>query len=222
MYRGEMMKKILTTAVLLGAIFVMGQGSAFADEVNVAGYTGGVFASTSSNQLMGLTYDSSNFDVTTVLGFAGIGSAPGIPNFNNLGSFTLATSPGSPTAYTGQSFQLTITFTLPTVISGGPTLVTAALIGTVFDEAGGVRVNFSNAPQTIYFTNAIASGSFNITVNDVSITPGGTVAATGYVSGAQQGPTINSVPEPVTVFLLGIGMIGVGFAGRFQYRKGPR
>src|SRR5207248_2260619 len=81
--------------------------------IEFIGFTDGCFgsgctpasnsASTSASLAPGLTYLNSTFDVTTSGGFVAIGNAPGVPNVNNLGSFTLT---GDPAIYTGNHFDL--------------------------------------------------------------------------------------------------------------------
>jgi hypothetical protein len=64
----------------------------------------------SSSSLGGLSYTNAVFNLTSAGGFAAIGSAPGAPNFDNLGSFTLT---GDPFTYTGSHFDLLASFTAP-------------------------------------------------------------------------------------------------------------
>src|SRR6266480_6407314 len=100
------------------AIFVAFASPAHA--VEFIGFTDGCFgpacapvsnsASTPVSLLPGLTYLNSTFDVTTSGGFVSIGNAPGNPNVDNLGSFTLT---GDPATYTGNHFNLLVSFTAP-------------------------------------------------------------------------------------------------------------
>ena len=113
------------------AVFGLGQDEARADEVHIAGYTNGCFncaappntSATQGDTLLGLTYTNSTFTGTTAAGFRGLGGnpvPPGVQGFNNLGSFTLASSLAS---YDGNSFTLRVTFTAPQGIAGSNTAV---------------------------------------------------------------------------------------------------
>ncbi len=164
--------KTMTMAIAVVAVIALSHSVAKADEVTVAGYTNGCFGggcvapNTSAYQsasLLGLSYGNATFSNTTVGGFLAYGGnpqvVPGPQNLNNLGSFTLASSTA---IYTGNSFTLRVTFTLPTGINGSSTsLFTATLTGAVSSTGnGGVMLDFNNTPILFTFSNASASGSF--------------------------------------------------------------
>lgn len=181
-------------------------GSVQADEIHLVGSTQGRFNAGSFgavDNLLDLTYTNSIFDNTSVGGALDLGGNP-VPglNFNNLGSFTLGLINNT---YDGNTFDLLVTFTTPTGISGGgSSTFTDRLSGTVSNGMGGVFIDFDNTPQTFTFSNASGIGSFTMFVNDVSIAPGQSVSLTGHVTGSQQ-----SVPEPTCLVGIGFGFIGL-------------
>jgi hypothetical protein len=184
-------------AVVLGIA-----GIASADEVHFTGSTLGRFnaqAFAGTNTLLDLVYNNSTFDNTTVNGALDLGGDPTPPNFNNLGSFSLGLTNNT---YNGNTFQLMVTFTAPTTITGGSiSTFSDILSGTILDGQGGVFVDFYNTPQTFTFSNGSVTGTFTMFINDVSITPGHAASLTGHITASQ-------VPEPAVLAGLVCGMFG--------------
>ena len=210
--------RVRNGAVTLAAGAVLGFSSFAANalETTFVGFTNGCFnaacppASDPSDQTImlppGLTYNNSDFDATTSGGFLSLGSAGATTpagNFNNLGSFTLSGDPGS---YVGNSFDLLVTFTAPAGTTPGTALFVDTITGSVTaNNAGGVFINFDNTPQSFTFNG----GTFEFFVNDVSLTPGQTIALSGTILA-----TVTAVPEPETYALLMAGLAAIGFIGR--------
>jgi hypothetical protein len=211
----NMTRSILLLAV--GLVLASGPASA-AVETTFVGYTDGCFGlacapptapGPQTTTLAGLTYDNSTFNVITVGGFVAIGSGTSSPNVNNLGSFFLT---GNPFTYTGNQFDLRVTFTSPAGVSPNTTLVTANFIGAVTAvNNGGVFINFDDIVHHFSFDGG---GSFDFTVNDVSLTAGHNIAVSGQIISQ-----IAAVPEPSTWAMMILGFAGVGFMAYRRSRK---
>ena len=215
------MAKPFVLGVAAIALFTLAQSEARADEVFISGFTNGCFGAGctpgASASIPGLTYSNSTFSGTTANGFRGLGGNPNPgANVNNLGSFTLSTAPNT----FNTSFTLQVTFTAPQGINGSNTAIfTATVTGTVrAADDGGVFLDFDNTPLLFTFNDmtcgattvpgqqtTCGTGSFSFSVNDLAIDPGQTAAITGQITGAQQ----TTIPEPMTMVLLGTGLAGV-------------
>jgi len=171
-----------------------------ADELTISGSTAGVVTGVPE-----LSFTGNNFTGTTALG---IGSLSGL---NSLGSFFLST--GGLASVSG-SFTLNVTFTAPTIISGGQgTTYSATITGTVSPniDQGGVFIDFNPAPATQNFTfaNAVTSGSFSLTVPDLFVQSGRSAPLTAGFTGEQ-----TAIPEPSSLVLIGVGIAGLAAALR--------
>jgi len=199
-------------ALVAGAAAALACGAASA-QTTFTGFTNGCFGGGCTPETTqapasdiltgsGLTYNNSTFSVTSAGGVAGLGStgmSTPAANNDNLGSWLLS---GAPFSYGGNSFTLRVSFTAPPGTSPSSATFTSTLTGNVLStDNGGLFIDFDNTPKLFTFTG----GSFNLIVQDVSLTPGATpVASTGFIN------VVSSVPEPETyaLFLAGLGAIG--------------
>lgn len=184
--------KSVSIAIALAAVFTFAEGQARADEVTVSGSTSGVVTGVPQ-----LHFANNTFSGTT---FQGIGALSGT---NSLGTFFLDTEP---TGAVSGNFVLNITFTAPTGINGGQgATFTATIFGTVSSlDNGGVIIDFDNTPQVFTFTDGPTSGFFSLQVPDIFVQSGREAHLTAGLRGSQ-----TSVPEPVSLILLGSGLSGV-------------
>lgn len=215
------MKNTYRAVVVLAAGLAGLTSPLHAQEVNFKGFTKGCFYSAlesgcapgaTSSQFF-LTFLGSTFDVSTVNGMAGIGAAPGAPNVNNLGSFSVT---GDPASYTGAHFWLDVIFSTPT-ITNSTTVFTAALRGSVTANANGlVGIRFDPGSQIFDYTSGNETGNFTLWVNNLSITPGSTVALTGDI---ERGLTMTATPEPSSLVLMATGFAGCAVFVRKRRRN---
>lgn len=219
----------LAGAALL--VITFAQRTASADEVFVAGSTLGCFGAGCtpgvSSTSLGLTFSNSTFATTTTSGFRQLdGTANPGSNFNNLGSFTMSTTPGN---IAGQTFTLQVTLTAPQGFTGSNQVTLIYSISNIGMNGG---VIFEPNPFLVPFSfndsncepdptggipgqqTTCGTGSFVFSFHDVVVDPGQTVAITGTIAMAEQ-----QIPEPTTMLLLGTGLAGVAMKTRKRLKK---
>ena len=196
---------------------VAGAAMAAASAANATSFVGGsqgcfvvpgpgtcVAGSTATDNGLTYTGGTATFSQNTdASGFAAIGGPT-----NNFGTITLAPSTHS---YTGDLFNLLVTFTQPA--GSGTGTFMANLLGSLTSfGTGGVQITFNNPDVSV----TSPSGPFTLHVNNVSFSGSpllGDTVLRQDISGYVQ-----AVPEPGTWALMLLGFGGIGLAMRRRRR----
>jgi hypothetical protein len=189
---------------------------ASADEVTFSLSTSGTFSSGTPSDLR---FDG--IGTTSTAGFTGT-TVGGSLSWSNLGTFTVRKPEGGADNY-GGTFTLNLFFFDPVGIIT-PTGFTAPLTGTVNNQQGSVVIDFGPT-QTFHFSNSDASGGFDLSISDLTLTiphdrntTSVSQVLTGSITNAYDPPIDTApVPEPGSIVLLGgVTLLVVGKIRRLQ------
>ncbi len=217
--------------VALASAATLGLSAAASAQVAYSGYTNGAFNATAPNSsafqtatLLGLTYENSLFNGTTAAGQGFVGNnaqTQGSQELNNFGSFFLNAPVGSSTDYSGNTFNLLISFLTP---STGNKVYSANLQGTVTNTSGGAAIVFTNPVQTFSLANGSTvtlTLASSVSLHDptsaactVATNPSTTSCApiTGFFS-------LTTTPEPSSIVLAATGLFGLGLGALRRRNK---
>jgi len=148
--------------------------------------------------------------------FSGSTSESGNLVLPNIGEFVLGAT-ADPEHFNGSTFTLHLEFLSPLGVIN-PVDFVASLSGHINRNGNGnVHVNFTPGSNVFTFANSTSSGTFTLSVNDVTgLQPNDTLTATGNITGASNPPA--AAPEPGSFVLLGSALIALSYTVRRKTR----
>jgi hypothetical protein len=141
-----------------------------------------------------LTYNAGSFSVSHFAGTPAIGVGGLVDNF---GTWTLG---NVGTFNHNAPFTIHLNFTSPTIQN---VVFNALVTGFVENTLGGVAINYTSPTAFTWYNEGYA---YTVGINNEGVNPGQTVAQTGTVMAV--------VPEPMSMLLLGSGLLGLATLAR--------
>ena len=158
-------------------------------------------------------------------GITGTTNNAGFLALSDLGTFTLNLSGQDVNNYNGDTFTLNLFFTAPHGIQGGNTFK-AVVTGQVQNENQSSLVIDFGPTKTFTFVDGSRIGGFDLTIDEVTLriphnkhAEEVTQVLTGSIKNAWDPVTPTTVPEPVSIVLLGTATVLIAAKFRGQTRK---